>query len=204
MIEDMEKWGVHKNGLARAPLAGETEAKPQSDEVVVFRDFFIAGLRFPLDPVVVEIFKLFDVYTHQMTPTSFVRLNLYMWLTKTCKVKPTATGFARLFRCHFQLKTVFVKSGNGTSEAEPQFGVYTFAFHNTIPSPVVAYRNKWGEWPTMWFYHKVPLVEATHPLVVKEIGLLREQPPSVEVDEGTEVAKAHVAMLREVSKVFRT
>ena len=58
----------------------------------------------------------------------------------------------------------------------------------------------------MWFYHKVPLVETTqsHPLVVKEIGLLREQPPSVEVDEGTEEAKAHVAMLREVSKVFRT
>ena len=56
----------------------------------------------------------------------------------------------------------------------------------------------------MWFYHKVPLVEATHPLVVREIGLLREQPPSVEVDEGTEETKAHVAMLREVSKVFRT
>ena len=77
--------------------------------VVVFRDFFIAGLRFPLDPVVLEIFKLFDVYTHQMTPTSFVRLNLYMWLSKTYKLKPSATGFACLFRSHYQPKTVFVK-----------------------------------------------------------------------------------------------
>ena len=30
----------------------------------------------------------------------------------------------------------------------------------------------------------------THPLVVKEFGLLLEQPPSVEVDEGIEEAKA--------------
>ena len=59
---------------------------------------------------------------------------------------------------------------------------------------------------TMWFYHKVPLEgsSGTHPLVVKEIGFLPEQPLSVEVDEGTEEAKAHVAMLREVSKLFST
>jgi len=206
MIEDMVSRGILEAGLARAPLTGETEAKPHSDEVVVFPDFFIAGLRFPLDLVVVEIFKLFDVYTHQMMSTSFVRLNLYMWLMKTCKMKTTAIGFARLFRCHFQPKTVFVKSGEETLEREPQFGVYTFAFHTTVPSPVVSYRNKWGDWSTMWFYNKVPLDKATqgHPLVVKGLGLLREQPQSVEVDEGMEEAKAHVTMLRDVSKVFGT
>ena len=83
MIEDLERRGVLEAGMVRPPPDGEVEAKPQPDEVVVFHDFFIAGLRFPLDPVVVEIFKLFDVYTHQMTPTSFIRLNLYMWLSKT-------------------------------------------------------------------------------------------------------------------------
>ena len=83
MIEDLERRGILEAGMARPPPDGEIEAKPQPDEVVVFRNFFIAGLRFPLDPVVVEIFKLFDVYTHQMTPTSFIRLNLYMWLSKT-------------------------------------------------------------------------------------------------------------------------
>jgi hypothetical protein len=71
MIEDMERRGVLEIGFARAPPVGETVAKPHPDEVVVFRDFFTAGLRFPLDPMVVEIFKIFDVYTHQMTPTSF-------------------------------------------------------------------------------------------------------------------------------------
>ena len=126
----------------------------------------------------VEIFKLYDVYTQQMTSTSFIRLNLYMWLSKTYKLKPSATGFARLFRCHYQPKTVFVKSSEDAeaTEADPQFGVYTFAFHTQLPSPVVAYRNKWGVWTTMWFYHKVPLDGSlrTHPLVVKEIGFLPE------------------------------
>jgi len=39
---------------------------------------------------------------------------------------------------------------------------------------------------------------------VREFSPLREQPPSVEVDKGTEEAKAHIAMIREVSKVFGT
>ena len=102
-----------------------------------------------------------------MTPTSFVRLNLYMWLSKTYKLKPTATGFARLFRCHFQPKTVFVKASEDAeaSEADLQFGVYTFAFHTHVPSPVVAYRNRWGAWTTMWFYHKVPLMDPRGPIL---------------------------------------
>jgi hypothetical protein len=113
--------------------------------------------------MVVEILKLFDVYTHMMMPTSFVQLNMYMLLTKTCKLKPTATGFTCLFGCHFQPKTVFVKESEEAIafEAEPQFSVYTFSFHTSVPSPVFAYRNKWAEWTSMWFYHKVPLNEAT-------------------------------------------
>ena len=58
--------------------------KPRPDEVVIFRDFFIAILWFLLNPVVMEIFKLFKVFLHQMTPTSFLRLNLYLWMAKTC------------------------------------------------------------------------------------------------------------------------
>ena len=58
--------------------------KPRPDEVVIFRDFFIASLWFLLNPVVMEIFKLFKVFLHQMTPTSFLRLNLYLWMAKTC------------------------------------------------------------------------------------------------------------------------
>ena len=75
---------------------------------MVFRDFFTAGLRFPLDPVIVNIFRLFTVYLHQMTPTSFIRLNLFMWLAKTGRVEPTVEAFARVFCIHYQPKTIVV------------------------------------------------------------------------------------------------
>ena len=88
--------------------------------MVVFRDFFTVGLRFPLDPVVVDILRLFTIYLHQMTPTSFVRLNLFMWLAKTCRVEPTAEAFARVFHIHYQPKTIVVNKKDGSSgDAEP-------------------------------------------------------------------------------------
>ena len=68
MTRDMETCGVLE--------AGQTTARPRPNEVVVFRDFFAAGLRFPLDPVVMEVFKLHKVFLHQMTPMSFLRLNI--------------------------------------------------------------------------------------------------------------------------------
>ena len=51
-------------GQVRAPPPDQGSARHEPDEVVVFRDFFTAGLHFPLDPVVVEIFQLYEVYLH--------------------------------------------------------------------------------------------------------------------------------------------
>ena len=76
MTRDMETCGVLEAGFAHESPAGQTTARPRPNEVVVFRDFFAAGLRFPLDPVVMEVFKLHKVFLHQMTPMSFLRLNI--------------------------------------------------------------------------------------------------------------------------------
>lgn len=65
-------------------------AKPWKDEVVVYQDFFIMGLQFPMDPVLVDILQLYSIYTHLFASNSFVRLNLYFWLTKTYRLHPTA------------------------------------------------------------------------------------------------------------------
>jgi hypothetical protein len=50
-------------------------AQPHDDEVVVFHDFFVAGLQFLVVPVLVRILRQYGVYLHQLTPNSFVRLN---------------------------------------------------------------------------------------------------------------------------------
>ena len=46
--------------------------------MVVFKDFFPARLRFPLDPTVVDIFARYGIFLHHMTPNSFARVNLFM------------------------------------------------------------------------------------------------------------------------------
>jgi hypothetical protein len=40
----------------------------ESEEVVVFRSFMKAGLRFPLHKMLVEVLKAFEIYLHQITP----------------------------------------------------------------------------------------------------------------------------------------
>jgi hypothetical protein len=48
MIRDYEKAGFFPSGTGRAPLDEQTPT-PEDREVVVFRDFFTCGLRFPCD-----------------------------------------------------------------------------------------------------------------------------------------------------------
>ena len=64
LLDDLARRGFVSADDVRTPPMGETLAHPRNDEVVVFRDLFTAGLRMPLDPVVVDIFCLFKVYLH--------------------------------------------------------------------------------------------------------------------------------------------
>jgi hypothetical protein len=108
MLEDMEKRGVLSPGLGRVPSKTDVYAKPREDEVVVFKDFFLGGLRFPLDPAVIDIFVRYGVYLHHLTPNSFARVSLFMWLLKTCRITPTPENFARVMRVHYQPKTISI------------------------------------------------------------------------------------------------
>jgi hypothetical protein len=139
-----------------------------------------------------------------MTPNSFARINLFMWLSKTCRLAPTPENFARVMRVHYQPKSISVRGSDGVSmEMEPQYGCYTFAFQHTAPSPVGASKNKWpGDWSSFWFYHKVPLDPETkhHPLVVQKLGNLGDTP---KVDVARIPAnEAFMTVFREVSKVL--
>jgi hypothetical protein len=47
---------------------------PEADEVVIFRSFMKAGLRFPLDKMLVKVLKTFEIYLHQLTPEAIVKV----------------------------------------------------------------------------------------------------------------------------------
>ena len=120
MLEDTEKRGVLSPSLRRVPPMTDVYAKPHDDEVIVFKDFFPAGLRFPLDPAVIDIFARYSVFLHHTTPNSFACISLFMWLSKTCRIAPNPENFDWGMRVHYQLKTIFVRGSDGKStEMEP-------------------------------------------------------------------------------------
>ena len=206
LLDNLARQGFVSADSVRVPPMGETVAHPRADEVIVFRNLFTAGLRMPLDSVVVDIFRLFKVYLHQMTPTSIMRLNLYMWLAKTCRLFPSAEVFARAFRVHYQPKKISVQSAGGAEiSAIPQYGCYTFAFHKNLPCPVAASKNKWAnDWSSYWFYHKVTLDPntKTHPLVIDHVPALGEVPKVVCHVRAED--EPLLALLRKLSKTFST
>jgi hypothetical protein len=61
----------------------EITPKPEKNEVVVFKSFFKAGLRFPLNGMIADVLKKFGVYLHQLTPNAIVRLSVYIWALRS-------------------------------------------------------------------------------------------------------------------------
>ena len=66
-----------------APECVEITPDPRDGECVVFRDFFSAGLRFPLDPVFPKILARFGLRMHHLTPNAIVQLSKFFWAVKT-------------------------------------------------------------------------------------------------------------------------
>jgi hypothetical protein len=71
----------------------ETTPKLEKNEVVVFKSFFKAGLRFPLIEMIADVLKKFGVYLHQLTPNAIVRLSVYIWALRSQGVEPFGEGF---------------------------------------------------------------------------------------------------------------
>jgi hypothetical protein len=61
----------------------EITPKPEKNEVVVFKSFFKAGLRFPLNGMIADVLKKFGVYLHQLTPNAIIRLSVYIWALRS-------------------------------------------------------------------------------------------------------------------------
>ena len=57
---------------------GEVVPDPRDNEVVVFSEFFVAGLRFLVAPFVLDALKWFKLWFHQLTPSCFTKLLVYV------------------------------------------------------------------------------------------------------------------------------
>jgi hypothetical protein len=92
--EEMKGKYFHDVSIVRArgedivPLA-------ESDEVVVFRSFMKAGLRFPLHKMLVEVLKTFEIYLHQLTPEALIRGG-FIWVMRSQGLEPDARCFCNI------------------------------------------------------------------------------------------------------------
>jgi hypothetical protein len=66
MMIKLGYFGEAERKLVR--FAGEESTPaPKDDEVVVFKSFFRAGLQFPLNEMIGEVLKKFEIYLYQLT-----------------------------------------------------------------------------------------------------------------------------------------
>jgi hypothetical protein len=114
----------------------ETTPKPEKDEIVIFKSFLKAGLRFPLHGIIADVLKKFGIYFHQLTPNAIVRLGVYIWALRSQAVEPFADSFCRVHELHYQTKA-------RKDELHDNFGCYNFAYRKTTKFPVISYRSKW-------------------------------------------------------------
>jgi hypothetical protein len=135
MMMKLGYFGEAESKLVRF-VGEETTPAPKKDEVVVFKSFFRVGLRFPLNEMIGEVLKNFEIYLHQLTPNAIVRLSVFIWALRSQGMSLDAEAFCRVHELHYQTKA----RADGLHE---NFGCYNFAYRKDTKSPVLSYRTKW-------------------------------------------------------------
>jgi hypothetical protein len=139
MMMKMGYFGEAEGKLVRF-ASEETTPAPKNDEVLVFKSFFRAGLRFHLNEMIGKVLKNFEIYLHHLTLNAIVRHRVFIWALRSQEMSPDAEAFCRVHELHYQTKA----RADGLHE---NFGCYNFAYRMDMKAPVLIYRTKW---PTVW------------------------------------------------------
>jgi hypothetical protein len=147
-IESMKGKYFHDVSIVRA--GGEdTVPLPGSDEVVVFRSFMKAGLRFPLHKMLVGVFKTFEIYLHQITPEALIKVGVLIWAMRSQGLEPDARCFCNIHELSYETKAI------GKEQYHNNFGCYSFVPRFEASYPLPTFRKRWpGSWMQEWFYVK--------------------------------------------------
>jgi hypothetical protein len=95
----------------------------EADEVVVFRSFNKAELRFPLDKMLVKVLKTFEFYLHQLTPEAIVKVGVFIWAMRSQGLEPDARCFYNMHDLLYHMKAT------RKEQYHNNFGSYNFVNH---------------------------------------------------------------------------
>ena len=127
---------------------------PEVDEVVVYRSFMKAGLRFPLSKFLVEVIKTFEIFLHQITPEAIIRMGILIWAMRSQGLEPSAKCFCNMHELLYETKAT------SKEQYHNNFGCYGFVPRSDVSYPVPTFRKRWpGAWMEEWFYVKNNLAE---------------------------------------------
>jgi hypothetical protein len=166
-IREYEKAGFFSPGAGRAPL-DEQIPSPRDGEVV-FRDFFICGLRFPCNPVLPAILDAFSVKIHQLSPTSFLEVSKIIWILKTFGCSPSVDAFAKFYELVIIPEVVKGEDGQfyhsqhacctfNTRRQNTRQGITRIQIAPCCKSNLI------DDWRSHWFYLKVDMPKLSCPI----------------------------------------
>jgi hypothetical protein len=185
-LENMRGRYFQDMSIVRA--AGDNNVPaPEENEVVIYRSFFKAGLRFPLSRFVVEVLKTYQIFLHQLTPEAILRMGVFVWAVRSQGIEPSAKCFCSMHELLYKTKAM------GKEQYHNNFGCYGFIACPNASHPVPTFRKRWpGAWMEEWFYVKNDLAarEDIKEVIMRPIwsrfGLRK---PKVEIDDVVEACQ---------------
>jgi hypothetical protein len=112
-------------------LGGDSTAPtPEENEVVVYRSFMKAGLRFPLSKFLVEVLKTFEIFIHQITPEAIIRMGIFVWVVRSQGLEPSAKCFYNMHELLYEMKAT------SKEQYHNNFGCYGFVPRSDVSYPV--------------------------------------------------------------------
>jgi hypothetical protein len=77
---------------------------PKENEVVIYRSFFKAGLRFLLSKFFVEVLKTYQIFLHQITPEAITKMGIFVWAVRSQGLEPSAKCFCSMHELLYETK----------------------------------------------------------------------------------------------------
>jgi hypothetical protein len=147
--------GRYFRDMSIVRVGGDSAAPaPEEDEVVVYKSFMKADLRFPLSKFLVEVLKTFEIFLYQITPKAIYRMDILVWAVRSQGLEPSAKCFYNMHELLYETKAT------GKDQYHNNFSCYGFVPRSDVSYPVPTFRKRWpGAWMEEWFYVKNNLIE---------------------------------------------
>jgi hypothetical protein len=185
-LENMRRRYFRDMSIVRAGGDNNVPA-PEENEVVIYRSFFKAGIRFPLSKFVVEVLKTYQIFLHQITPEAIIRMGVFVLAVRSQGLELSAKCFCSMHELLYETKAM------DKEQYHNNFGCYGFIARPNASHPVPTFQKRWpGAWMEEWFYGKNDLIgrEDIKEVIMRPIwsrfGLRK---PKVEIDDAAEACQ---------------